>query len=189
MNSDTVSLMLGIPIGVMCSFLAWLIVTQGIRPTLRFEKLIDQVTDPRSAPLFSVGFINSGRRDAVDVVTHARLRLRGLVPGRPERWLVMEVPTNNRSIPVARPRRRGGVRHVLVLLPSAIAPADRARLPEQLSVSLDEGSISLLDLMRQASASELTLSAVCSDRFSGARHVFQSRAFRCEDLEISIGGS
>jgi hypothetical protein len=179
-----VSIVIAVPVGIGCSMAAWWIIFHAFKPHLRWDDVIEGVpSDTHSGEVMhSLGLENVGRRAAVETRVHARLRIRGLVEQRPQRWVVLEIPTNNELIPRVAPRRHGGVRHVIVLLPRLISDGDLERLPPAIRSAIRSGEAGLPELMSLRIESDITLSAICSDEFSGARHVTQSRPLHAGDL-------
>lgn len=193
MSGALLGALVGLPFGILASALAWWIVFHGLRPRLQWVEAIEAV--PREGvpqpTEHAVAFRNTGRRAAVEVHTHARLRIKGLMPARPKRWIVIEIPTNNTVIPRVDTFRSSGRTHILVLLPTAAREADLQRLPGNLAHEVRSGSIGLPGLMSLGTAADVTLSAICSDEFSGARHAFLSprltRQHLTEDEETLDG--
>ena len=184
MSGALLGAFVGLPFGVVASALAWWIVFHGFRPKLEWTDAIEAV--PRAElPLaveHAVAFRNVGRRAAVDVHTHARLRIKGLIPDRPSRWVVIEIPTNNLVIPRVDPFRKAKRKHILVLLPSGARDADLRRLPDQVGDRVRDGTVGLAELMSLGSDADVTLSAICSDEFSGARHPYLSQRLTLDNI-------
>lgn len=176
--------LVGFPFGACASIFAWWVLFHGFRPKLLWVDAVDLMHRPDMKPPveYAVAFKNVGRRAGVEVNTHARLRIKGLVEARPQRWIVLEIPTNNQLIPRSLPYKKSGTRHLLVLQPNAIRSADLQRLPNGLGAKVASGEMGLQDLMRLGSAAELRLAAMCSDAFSGSRHAFVSEPLSLDDF-------
>jgi hypothetical protein len=176
---------------VLTGMFAWWVIYHGFRPRIKWEHYVEERSSGYAwhpAPQYSIAFVNSGFRSAVEINTHARLRIRGAVPGKPSRWLVIEVPTNNELIPISPSTQRfthwrfwerpQPIRRVIVLHFDELGEGDLRRLPRDLANRVKEGGAGLRDLMALGTESDLTMAAICSDSFSGARRAALSIAFR-----------
>jgi hypothetical protein len=175
--------LVGVPFGLASSAVFWWVMFHGIRPRLRWVDAIEVVERPEVASTeWAVSFRNVGRRAAIDVHTHARLRLQGLIESRPKRWVVLEVPTNNTVIPRVEPFRRSKTKSILVLVLADISSGSLARLPSGLAERVRSGDLGLRGLMSYGTRADIALAATCSDSFSGARHVSMSRRLTLLDF-------
>lgn len=182
---NLIALALSIPLGTASSIAAWWIVLHGFHPDIEWAPRIRTVPGPSGRVrrgYCTVSFRNVGRRSATDVAVHARVRLKGLVPNRPARWLVFTIPVNQKTIPIVRPFPKAKVSHAMVLEHWGADPADLARLPKRLRVGLPKGTTTLIDLLGAATEAELVIGITCSDSFSGGRYSFE-RTYRVGDFQ------
>ncbi len=184
-NAALFGALVGLPFGVLASALAWWGVFHGFRPKLQWTDSVEEVPAGGLVADYAVSFRNLGRRTAVEVHTHAHLRIKGVIPTRPTRWLVVEIPTNNTFIPQVEPYRRTRRKTIVVLLLNEIRSGDLRRLPGEIAEGITSGRLGLRELLQVGEQADLTLAATCTDSFSGARHPYCSRRLTVEDLDDS----
>ncbi len=177
------SVVAGLPVGLLTS----LLLLHGVRPKLRWREEIEcrPTTDGQPEDEYAVSFRNAGWRAATDVQVYARMRVRGLRGAK--RWLVFEVPTNNRVIPYVEPskrpfRRERGRRRVLVLQLRDVRQGDLLRLPVEVADGIRSGALAIPHVLALGLESELLLDVICSDALSGARHVSSARPLTAGDI-------
>lgn len=79
-------LIVGIPLGILTSLVAWWIIFHGFMPRLTFSESIVKIDDSSSPTGFRyrVKLVNGGRRDILDVEFIARLSVTGMRERFPE---------------------------------------------------------------------------------------------------------
>lgn len=179
--------------GVAASIIAWLIVTHGLRPKIRWSQTLtrrDYLDGRDPAVGYRTSFWNARLlRSAVDLHVYGRLRIKGLVGGG---WAVLDIPTSSSTIPVVRGQLRDrsgwrGLRDVLFrgsrrnsvvqLRFDEIAPYSLRWLPKDLAARCLDRKIELEELLSLGERAEIRFIIACNDGWSGTRAVFQSRVF------------
>jgi hypothetical protein len=188
--------MSGFVLGVVASFIAWLVVAALLRPRLSWEPTLRAIGS-NDAPWFYVYLRNRRPWHAFDINVEARLRVRGLYKDRPARWATFDLPLDDPHIPVIRGTLRshrtnvsrlrtiftGGARQGFRVLchPSA--------LPDRLRHELSDDSCSLTDLLALGQEAELYFVVTATDGFSGTRGVSVSNHFQRSDLMAVLTAS
>lgn len=173
-----VSTLIGIPIGLLTSFVSWWILFHMLTPKVRFSTQISKAraaTSDRYA--YRVKLRNVGRRRIVDAEFFARLRIQALDKGS-NNWAIFHIPLDEPRIPMLPPHRRRG--HIEVLYVSQVN--NTHRFPSDIAKKIEDGTVLLEDLMRLGKQSTLQLIGFGYDSFSGTRTIFESALYTINDI-------
>lgn len=175
--------LIGLPFGVLASFLAWMIVFRWIVPSISFSEVISKVPPVIHAkavkkPRYRIKFINAGRRGIVDVEVMTRLRIRCLSGSQDfaNTWSMVTIRTDT----MREPRIPPGASRTVVL--------DLEGTPE-FGSSLFLGAIAgreltLETLLSLGTDAEIAVWVFGYDDFSGSRKAFVSKKYRLGDIAI-----
>ncbi len=179
-----ISILVGIPIGVLTSFIAWWILFHHVVPVIRFSPHISktETDDNKSGYRYRVKFENSGARNILDVELFARLRVKGFPP-YPSNWKVIDIPLSRDRIPRIRPIKKSQSGSIIRLNLSK-AEFNKAFYPEDIRQKSEEDSILLEDVMTLGADGTLQIIAFGYDGFSGARKVFESKPYNIDDIKL-----
>lgn len=167
-------LLLGIPLGVLSSLLAWYILVHGITPKIQFaDKLSRLCTDGNGASTIRLKLLNSGWRHIIDCEVDAELRVKGLSRNLPRNTYLIRLPLRNGRF-AYWPR---GANRLIVFMPYHPDAKVAASLP------IDNGNgFSLDELLRIREVVHLRIAVFAYDSFSGARRAFISKDYTQDDL-------
>lgn len=183
-----IELLLGIPLGIFASLVAWWILFHAIVPHIHFSKHIakDKTDETQSGWRYRIKMENAGTRDVVDVELFARLRIRGLKPKFPINWEVLYPKLAYGRIPKLEASRRTGRRIAVRIRVCDIDEFSHNLLPAEIRDKVCCGTAILEDLMSLGSDSTLQVFAFGYDAFSGTRKVFESPLYRLTDIRRGV---
>jgi hypothetical protein len=118
--------LLGVPLGILASLIAWWIVFHGFSPKICFATQLSRLTS--SEPLFRLKLVNSGRRSIIDCEVVAELRVKALAPSQPNNTWLIRIPLRNDRFAYL-PR---GANRLLVFMPYHPDGRDKASRVEAL---------------------------------------------------------
>lgn len=175
--------LVGIPFGVLASFLAWMIVFRWIVPSISFSEVISKVPPVTYAkaikdPRYRIKFLNIGRRGIVDVEVMTRLRVRCLSGNQDfaNTWCMVTLKTDTMREPRIPP---GASRSVVLDLEGT------PELGSSLFVSAIAGrELTLETLLSLGTDAEIAIWVFGYDDFSGSRKAFVSKKYRLEDIAV-----
>ena len=91
-------LILGIPLGILASLLAWYILFHVIKPSIGFYAKISK-HDGEEENSYRVKFINNGKRTIIDLEVFVRTRTKGI--GRfKKNWNIVDLETSVNRLPI-----------------------------------------------------------------------------------------
>ncbi|NTU49889.1 MAG: hypothetical protein HGA87_03200 [Desulfobulbaceae bacterium] len=185
-----IELLLGIPIGIATSLVAWYILFHVIAPTVEFFPSVfkSRTRKSRCGWNYRVKFRNTGTRDIVDLELVAKVRIRGLSQQRPSFWNAIYLPVDDSRIPKVRSHRGTSKRFVILVHPSEISDSAKSALPTELQSKCENGTLSLEDLLNLGSQATFQVFAFAYDSFSGSRRLFESPTFSIKDIIEEAGG-
>ncbi len=180
-------LILGIPLGIASSLVAWWILFHTLVPRVTFSPFISKtpIDDCPSGYRYRIKFLNIGRRDMIDTEVLARLRIKGIRKEYPTNWTNVPIPVGSGRWPIVRPKRRKrgwGTGNIFRLRIDEINPG-KAALPREIKKRIEDKSILLEELLSLGSETQVNINIFCYDRFSGSRKVFESKGYRLEDIQ------
>lgn len=191
-NAILIGLFAGFITGFVSSFLVWLLLTRIMVPRIRFSQAISKMPisrtkEDKSGIRYRFKIENAGRRDAIDVEIIARLSVRGR---RSKTWNYLYIPLspdgdNSYRIPRLLPARKNkaGRRKIMFLYTnSRDTLRDWSAFPKELRIKSRTKRLLLEELMRAGDKSKIEIHAFAYDAFSGARKLFDSKAYTLDDI-------
>lgn len=174
------SLLLGIPLGVLASLMAWWILFHFFVPSIEFSLFISKIPDLDQQPPFRyrIKFKNTGRRQILDLDVTAELRVKALHPAYERNWTTFKIPVRGNRILTLK---RGGNR-IIALLPNGIMSPYADRLPPSIRDRVAHQTVDLEKLLELGSKATLRIIVFGYDAFSGSRKVFVSKHYVREDI-------
>lgn len=185
----------GFILGIATNLLTWWILSHLVVPHIRFSPQIsktraNKTQDDRSGYKYRIKIENSGRRAAIDVEIIARLRIKGIGSFPRTNWHIVNIPLNTHGdksyrIPRILPLKRDFARrHTLQFL---VNEAEEFRTnpiyPEPIRKKAERRTLLLEDLLTLGNAANLQVLAFAYDEFSGARKLFVSKPYTCNDIK------
>lgn len=179
---------IGVPIGIVCSLLAWWLLFHGIVPKLRFSNRISKIESKENAGRFRyrVKFENHGRRRIVNLEISVCLNIRGLSDNSPETWDVvnfkLKSPTNH---PFIDPVNKKGIRRFVILDINNTPDFSQKIYPQSIRNKHQVNQLSLEDLFQLGNETSVRVSILGEDAYSGSRKLFQSKKYKIDDIKNS----
>lgn len=184
-----IGLLLGIPIGIATSLVAWYILFHVIAPMVEFFPSVfkARTRETPSGWKYRVKFRNTGTRDALDLELVAKVRICGLSKQHPSAWRAIYLPVDDPRIPKVRSHRGTSKRMVVLVDPCAIPDSTKTALPPELRLQCENGTLGLEDLLSLGSQATFQVFAFAYDAFSGARRLFESPTYTIHDIVEETG--
>ncbi len=169
-------LILGIPIGIFCSLIAWWILYHGMSPKIEFSAAIQEDKERLDGEkeAYEIRLDNKGYRGAIDLEIIIRFFHR-IGPGR----------MRNHDLPYRQSRlislNRNRFRYVKLEL-NGIVLDNPHFFGTELRDKAKHENVALQDLLNLEEAG-LRVYVLATDSFSGARHLFRSPIYDKENIE------
>lgn len=183
MIAALLSILIGIPFGILSSLIAWWILFYIFVPKVQFSNFISKVrTDETKCGFkYRIAFHNSGRRNVIDAEVYVKLRIIGLKPEYPNNSNVFALPLGYNHIPKIRPEKRG-IKHIIRLDVIKIDELTNSTFPDHIRQNFEENHKLLEDLMALGTDTTLQIFIFGYDEFSGTRKVFESKLYKASDI-------
>ena len=178
-------LLLGIPLGIGASVIAWWLVTRRIAPSIEISQKISKQPHASAASGFSyrVKVLNTRQkrkgRFLIDVMWMANLRLPGYDTSRVTNTLNVPVPLSTDGDLVLKKSKAMGIR--IDLIPDNYL----RRFPEDLQQRIRSGEAVLEDLLALQADASLRVVVTATDAYSGVRGAAISPDYREEDIVLA----
>lgn len=168
-------LLIGMPLGILASLVAWWIIFHGLMPVLEFSPSIGKITDESSPNGFKyrVKIVNSGRRDILDVEFFARISIKGIRTRYPDNISNFDLRLSSSRTPVIERKKNKLIRIY----------------PEHLKLPAEVGAPELKtleDIMEFRGQASITIFCFGFDAFTGTRHLFKSKAYKRGNIEFGF---
>jgi len=179
------TILISIPLGAFSSLIAWWILNYWIKPKIKFSEDISKTLIDSTA-IYRFKFENCGKRKIVDNSLIAKLRIKGI--RYKLNWEVIYLPLDNDKIPIIRPIKGESkkIREVPRLELGLIEIKNRKFLPQTIKQKIENDTISLEELMKLGSESELILYVTGYDEISGAKKTFESKPYKVKDIKNGL---
>jgi hypothetical protein len=166
-----VGLVLGVPLGVLTSLTAWWILFHRITPALQFAAYISRRERP--GRVYRLKMVNTGKRNVIDCLVVAELRVKGLSPDVPGNTWLIELPlrVSRFAFWPAKTNR------LIVFLPYHPDPPIIAFLGKSAG-----NGFTLDELLLCRDVVRLRVVVFAYDEFSGSRRVFVSSDYTISDI-------
>lgn len=163
--SVVISLVVGVPLGIASSIIAWWILAHMIRPRLSWwdPRFVPSIGSPPGTPFqLSIRLRNDSKRDAIDISIHAELRVsHPQTPDGVTRTLI-RFPLNSDWMPRIQNEARIRVEQ------QKIPDWEWNRLRSRVGTDCTD----LEHVLQKCEGSTIRFYALAHDQFSGARRIF-----------------
>lgn len=160
------ALLIGIPLGVLSSLLAWWILFHVTVPRVRFDSRIVPILKPTPSGTSYFAMTNTGKRPIIDCSVRAELRVRGLDPeGPPGATWLFNLPLRHHHFLRWPPQTR----RFAVVLPYRFSTEDSPLLSK-----FADTAYSLEQLLSTVPSATVRFAVFAYDSFSGTRRLFLS---------------
>lgn len=164
-------------IGIVTGILGWAILAHLVVPSLSFSKNIAKTYEGNKFR-YRIKVNNTGWRSIIDVQLAARLRIPDLST-EPGRVQILYIPIGyNEHTPIIPPHRQ-------ILFHLRITNIDTyglALLPGNVVECINNGSVTLEDMLNMHKDATLQFYIFGYDRLSGARKLFESKRYTLKDI-------
>jgi hypothetical protein len=175
MNILTSSL-IGIPIGILCSLLAWWLLFHIITPKVEFSEKISKIL-LNGTHKYRIKFGNVGRRRIIDVSLHGRVITTGLSSEFPDKITDVPIKLKRDYWPVLSKKemKMSSVESDHLVFNDII-------FPSEVRLMALENTLKLEDVFSIGLQPILQISVFAYDEFSGSRKVFCSKKYNVGDI-------
>lgn len=180
------TLLIGVPIGVVCSLLAWWVLFHGVVPKLRFSENISKIKSRENEGRFRyrVKFENYGQRRIVNLEISVCLNIRGLSKESLETWDVVIFSLNSPSTHAfLDPVKKGGLRRFVIFDINGTDDFSQKIFPEHIRKKHSAKQLKLEDLLLLGQETTARVSILGDDGYSGSRKLFQSKVYTEIDIK------
>lgn len=178
-----ISLLLGIPLGILSSLTAWWLLFHVFVPTVSFSSFVSKISEPDQEPLvrYRVKLRNDGRRSMLDLDVRIEARIRGINPRYPNNLTVVSVPVRGANVSTLGPKRS----RIVTLLLGKLPETETQLLPRGIRQRAAAGELQLEELLCLGAEAKLRVVVFGYDSFSGTRRVFISQDYRLADIKTN----
>jgi hypothetical protein len=174
-----ISALIGIPLGILASLVAWWIQFCLITPKIRFSPFISKLYFKDAGTRYRLKIKNFGKRGIIDIEVFPILRIKGLRPELPNNWTNITLATtltNNRisSLKVDR---------IFSILPESNTKFSDRIFPENIRKKYKNQELNLEDLLELGGNVKLVVQLFGYDEFSGSRKLFESNSYALKDIK------
>lgn len=184
MSSTEIGLVGGFFLGLLASYLVWIVVARVHLPRIQVSKISKQSASTSGENhQYRVKVRNMRRHRLIsDLSTSCRLVIQGLNPERPSNFTSLRLPVaDEHPFPVLEPRSG----RIYTLRISELGGGGVMRLPPEAKRSLSSGGVELEDLLRLGSSAFLRLAISGAHELGGLRRTVNLR-YGLDD--IILGG-
>ncbi len=160
---NIIYLILGIPLGILASYLAWWIVSHKIIPNILFASVISNRHDT-----YRFAIMNNGKRNVIDVTIIAELIISGIDKVAPQNTSHVRLGLNKKYLIKISPKKLWTIN------------INTNKLPTQISKNFPNDT--LQEILKNTK-SKLRLSVFGYDSFSGAKKLYQSKYYTDKDIK------
>ncbi|PIP37990.1 MAG: hypothetical protein COX19_15090 [Desulfobacterales bacterium CG23_combo_of_CG06-09_8_20_14_all_51_8] len=174
-----VSILIGIPLGILSSLAAWWILFRYIVPKIEFSPHISKYYFKNLGTRYRIKFRNIGKRGIIDIEVFPILRIKGLNPELPDNWLNITLTTslNNNHISSLKEDR------IISLLPEDTDKFKNPNFPDHIRKKYQSKGLNIEDLLSLDNKVKLVVQLFGYDEFSGARKMFISKPYTLKDIK------
>lgn len=170
-------LILGVPLGILASLLAWYVLFHVVKPSIGFYAKISKYQGKENNS-YRVKFINNGKRSIIDLEVFVRTRTKGI--GRYKNiWNIVDLETSVSRLPILV---EGGSR-IVRIYPERTEKYLEPLWGKDINGKLRNGKLTLEDILRLGDKAQLRIYVFGFDEFSGSRRLFRSKWYELSDIE------
>ncbi len=179
-----ISLILGIPLGILASLIAWWILFHAVVPKIEFSHDISKSTaiDSKSGYRYRIKFENTGKRDVLDLEIFARYRIQGIKQETPKNWSIIDLHISKERIPIVK---KGGNK-IIRIYPEKTKHFENDMYPDEIQYKKMKLSLTLEDIFKATDNTSLQIVMFGYDSFSGSRKVFESKKYYIKNIKQGL---
>lgn len=172
---------LGIPLGVLASFVAWWIITRLVVPKVEFSPDISRTryNGNLSGLNYRIKFKNCGRRDIIDVQVSVLVRVKGLSKKTPKMIEIASLALESDRVPVIRAKGN----RIIQLRPERTERFSKPIYGQEIYNKLRLGNLTLDDVLALGTEATVTVFVFGYDSWSGARKMYESSPYRAANIK------
>ncbi len=178
------SLILGIPLGVLTSLISWWILFHKIVPKIQFSKNISktQSVDSKSGFRYRIKLENIGKRDILDVEIFARFKIKGVKPETPKNWSIIDLHISKNRIPIIKKNTNKMIR----IYPEKTESFQKKFYPDLINKKQMNETLTMEDIFSIKEDTSLQIVLFGYDSFSGARKIFESSIYYKDNIKLGL---
>ena len=170
------SSLIGIPIGILCSLLAWWLLFHIVTPKVEFSPKISKIL-LNGTHKYRIKFGNVGRRRIIDVSLHGRVTARGISSEFPNKLTDLPIKLKRDYWPVLSKKEMK-----ISSVESDHLVFNDIIFPSEVRLKAHENTLKLEDVFSIGQQPILQINVFAYDEFSGSRKVFCSKKYSVEDI-------
>jgi hypothetical protein len=179
--STLISLLIGVPLGIASSILAWWMLAHAIRPSLSWHEprfVLVPGSETAGYENLAIRLKNDSKRDAIDITIHGELRVDHMPTKDGVRRTLVRFPLNSPWMPLIKNEAQIRVEQ------QNIPDWEWDRLCGRVGVS----KRNLKLVMQECERSTIRFYALAYDRFSGAKKIFvkEFEFKEIQDLSVNV---
>lgn len=181
-----ISAIIGVPIGILGSFIAWWIIFHLNVANIQFSTDICKDTSEadNSGFRYRIKLENYGKRAILDLELIAKYRVKGLRKNRPSNWEIVYIPLHLDRLLKVIPRRKHHMRYVVKLCINELDDFSKVIYPEEIIEKSKLKSILLEDLLNLGTKRTLQIYGFGFDEFTGIRKLFESKIYSLSNIKV-----
>ena len=177
-----ISAIIGIPIGILGSFFAWLIVVRLKVGDIKFSPIIKKNIDE----LDNSGFkyhIKLIKRAIYDLELITQYKVKGLHKNNPDDWNIIYIPIHLNRLSESIPTGKQPLRYRIRLYINDLDDLNKIIYPKEIIEKAKLKTILLEDLLNLGTDRTLQIFAFGIDEFTGIRKFFKSKIYSLNDIK------
>lgn len=180
-----ISILIGVPVGIAGSFIAWWIIYHKIKPVINFSSTISKIKrNPNSKNYtYRIKFENSGKRAILDLNLIVKLRIKGLNPSFSGNWEVLYIPIDQINTPIIKQVKKSRTRTTITLFLNKAEDFTKPIYPNNIRKKYLDNNLELEDLFKLGSKVTLQVYGFGYDEFSGVKKLFKSNIYSANDIK------
>jgi hypothetical protein len=178
-----ISLLLGIPLGILASLIAWWILFHKLVPVIEFSEGIRKIEANylRSDVQYKFKISNTGRRGIIDLEIVVKYRVKN-IDGRHENiWIWKPLSIDVHRVPMLQK----GSNRIFQMLPEKTIDFQHPPFSKEIRTKASAGTLLIEDLMRIGESPGIRIYVFGYDEFSGTRKLYTSKFY--DSSSIGVG--
>lgn len=173
------STLIGIPLGILSSLVAWWVLFRFIVPRIEFSPHISKYHFKNLGTRYRIKFRNIGKRGIIDVEVFPILRIKGLNPELPDNWLNITLTTSLKENRISSLKED----RIISLLSEDTDKFNNPNFPEHIRKKYRQKELNIEDLLSLDNPVKLVVQLFGYDEFSGARKMIISKPYTLKDIK------
>ncbi|MEW8400126.1 MAG: hypothetical protein AB2717_05475 [Candidatus Thiodiazotropha sp.] len=177
---EILALLIGIPLGILASLVAWWILFHYLKPEISFSPKISKLPDERSDSPFRyrIKIRNSGKRKIIDLQIQCRYIVSNMYPELPATDSIVKLYISSDSIPYIGAGAKDKIERIY---PEKVKIFEKNHFPEDVRKKAKDNTLTLEDIL-EIEGSYIEFLVFAFDEYSGSRKLFISHKYNAENI-------